>query len=119
MLSTCLSQERGLDTVDANRALGLPDDSREYSSVANILADMGVKSVRLMVRQPLHCTILFRPAVMVADKLIRFPQKCRGIHAPQQQPCWCSERLACDLCSVHGSALPLVGRSWQQAAVPD
>lgn len=45
----CL-QEEGLDTVDANRALGLPDDCREYSSVRNILADLGIRSIRLMVR---------------------------------------------------------------------
>lgn len=43
-------QEKGLDTVDANRKLGLPDDAREYTSVRNILADLGIKSVRLMVR---------------------------------------------------------------------
>ncbi len=39
-----------MDTVDANRALGFPDDCREYTSVHNILRDLGVKSVRLMVR---------------------------------------------------------------------
>lgn len=43
-------QEEGLDTVDANRALGLPDDCREYSSVRNILTDLGIRSIRLMVR---------------------------------------------------------------------
>ena len=43
-------QEEGLDTVDANRALGLPDDCREYSSVKNILKDLRIKSIRLMVR---------------------------------------------------------------------
>jgi GTP cyclohydrolase II len=42
-------QEEGLDTVDANRALGLPDDCREYSSVRNILADLRIRSIRLMV----------------------------------------------------------------------
>ena len=42
-------QEEGLDTVDANRALGLPDDCREYSSVRNILSDLEIKSIRLMV----------------------------------------------------------------------
>lgn len=46
----CVWQETGLDTVDANRALGLPDDCREYTSVTNILADLGVKSIMLMVR---------------------------------------------------------------------
>lgn len=42
-------QEEGLDTVDANRALGLPDDCREYSSVRNILQNLGIRSIRLMV----------------------------------------------------------------------
>jgi GTP cyclohydrolase II len=32
----------GLDTVDANRALGLPDDAREYSAVPFVLADLGL-----------------------------------------------------------------------------
>lgn len=45
-----LLQEQGLDTVDANRALGLPDDCREYTSVRNILRDLQVESILLMVR---------------------------------------------------------------------
>jgi GTP cyclohydrolase II len=44
-----LRQEQGLDTVDANRALGLPDDCREYTSVRNILRDLQVESILLMV----------------------------------------------------------------------
>ena len=47
-----LQDSAGLDTVDANRALGLPDDCREYSSVANILKDLGVSSVALMTNNP-------------------------------------------------------------------
>lgn len=43
------TQEQGLDTVDANRALGLPDDCREYTSVRNILRDLKVESIQLMV----------------------------------------------------------------------
>lgn len=41
-------QERGLDTVDANLALGLPADARDYAAAAGILADLGVQRVRLM-----------------------------------------------------------------------
>ncbi|MDY0908925.1 GTP cyclohydrolase II [Microbacterium sp. CFBP9034] len=41
-------QERGLDTVDANLALGLPADARDYAAAAGILADLGVDSVRLL-----------------------------------------------------------------------
>lgn len=47
--STVPPQEQGLDTVDANRALGLPDDCREYTSVRNMLKDLDVKSIRLVV----------------------------------------------------------------------
>lgn len=35
--------------MDANRALGYPDDCREYTSVHNILKELGVQSIRLMV----------------------------------------------------------------------
>lgn len=47
-------QEQGLDTVDANRALGLPDDCREYTSVKNILHNLGIKSIRLVVGVGVH-----------------------------------------------------------------
>lgn len=48
-MTLCAVQEQGLDTVDANRALGLPDDCREYTSVRNILHDLQVESIQLMV----------------------------------------------------------------------
>ncbi|WP_404431675.1 GTP cyclohydrolase II [Microbacterium lacus] len=41
-------QERGLDTVDANLALGLPADARDYAAAAGILGDLGVERVRLL-----------------------------------------------------------------------
>ncbi len=45
-------QEHGLDTVDANRALHLPDDARRYDAAAAMLTDLGVKSVRLLTNNP-------------------------------------------------------------------
>ncbi|MFI8594461.1 GTP cyclohydrolase II [Microbacterium sp. NPDC078428] len=45
-------QERGLDTVDANLALGLPADARDYAAAAGILADLGVERVRLLTNNP-------------------------------------------------------------------
>lgn len=41
-------QERGMDTVDANLALGLPADARDYAAAAGILADLGVEKIRLL-----------------------------------------------------------------------
>ncbi|GAA5148081.1 bifunctional 3,4-dihydroxy-2-butanone-4-phosphate synthase/GTP cyclohydrolase II [Microbacterium pseudoresistens] len=41
-------QEDGLDTVDANLALGLPADARDYAAAAGILTDLGISRVRLM-----------------------------------------------------------------------
>ena len=42
----------GLDTVDANLALGLPDEARSYEVVPFILQDLGVASVRLLTNNP-------------------------------------------------------------------
>src|SRR3954464_9604400 len=39
-------QDTGLDTVDANLALGLPVDRREYASAAGILRQLGLRQVR-------------------------------------------------------------------------
>ncbi len=45
-------QDQGLDTVDANRALGFPDDARDYGIAVTVLRDLGIGSLRLLTNNP-------------------------------------------------------------------
>jgi 3,4-dihydroxy 2-butanone 4-phosphate synthase/GTP cyclohydrolase II len=58
-------QDTGLDTVDANLALGLPSENREYGAAVSILSDLGVKSVRLMTNNPAKSDFLNQAGINV------------------------------------------------------
>ncbi|WP_433548600.1 bifunctional 3,4-dihydroxy-2-butanone-4-phosphate synthase/GTP cyclohydrolase II [Streptomyces sp. CA-294286] len=61
-------QERGVDTLDANLELGLPADARDYAAGARILADLGVRSLRLMTNNPDKITALVRHGLVVGGR---------------------------------------------------
>jgi GTP cyclohydrolase II len=62
-------QSRGHDTVDANRLLGLPDDARRYDVARDMLAWLGVKSIRLMTNNPEKVLALRALGVVVASRV--------------------------------------------------
>lgn len=62
-------QEQGLDTLDANLQLGLPADAREYDSAAEILADLGVDSIRLLTNNPDKVEQLRKHGVNITEQV--------------------------------------------------
>ena len=62
-------QEDGLDTLDANLALGLPIDARDYGAATAILADLGIDTVRLLTNNPEKVRQLESHGIRVAERL--------------------------------------------------
>ena len=62
-------QERGLDTVDANLALGLPADARDYAAAAGMLADLGIEKIRLLTNNSDKVTQLRGLGLDVVDQV--------------------------------------------------
>jgi GTP cyclohydrolase II len=74
-------QARGVDTVDANRQLGLPDDARSYEGAAAMLGHLGVRSIRLMTNNPEKVAAMRAHGVEVRERvpvLIRPTAHSRG-----------------------------------------
>jgi len=61
-------QEEGMDTLDANVALGLPADARSYATAAQVLRHLGVRSVELMTNNPDKVAGLERYGVSVHSR---------------------------------------------------
>ena len=62
-------QEDGLDTVEANERLGLPADLRDYGIGAQILADLGLSSIRILTNNPKKISGLGGHGLSVADQI--------------------------------------------------
>ncbi|MFE7317707.1 bifunctional 3,4-dihydroxy-2-butanone-4-phosphate synthase/GTP cyclohydrolase II [Streptomyces sp. NPDC057555] len=61
-------QENGRDTLDANLELGLPADSRDYGAGAQMLRDLGVRSLRLLTNNPDKTAALLRHGLTVTGR---------------------------------------------------
>jgi GTP cyclohydrolase II len=68
-ISAYALQEQGLDTVDANLALGLPEDMRDYRVAAEMLLDLGVWRARLITNNPAKIEGLERYGVEVVERI--------------------------------------------------
>lgn len=62
-------QQRGYDTVDANTSLGFGEDERSYDIAADMLADLGVRSVVLLTNNPAKVDGLREHGVDVRERL--------------------------------------------------
>jgi GTP cyclohydrolase II/3,4-dihydroxy 2-butanone 4-phosphate synthase/GTP cyclohydrolase II len=62
-------QDEGYDTVDANRVLGFDDDLRRYDIAAAMLAELKVRSVRLMTNNPEKVSGLEAEGVVVTERV--------------------------------------------------
>ncbi len=61
-------QDQGVDTVDANTALGLPVDARRYDQAAEILQDLGISSIRLLSGNPAKEEALAALGITVVER---------------------------------------------------
>ena len=68
-ISAYALQEQGLDTVEANLALGLPEDMRDYRVAAEMLLDLGVRQARLLTNNPAKIEGLKRYGVEVVERV--------------------------------------------------
>ena len=62
-------QDRGADTVEANLALGLPADKRDYGLGSQMLADLGVREMRLITNNPRKIVGLEGYGIHIADRV--------------------------------------------------
>ena len=68
-ISAYALQEEGVDTVQANLALGLPEDARDYRVAAEILLDLGIHRAALLTNNPAKIKGLRSHGVEVVERL--------------------------------------------------
>jgi 3,4-dihydroxy 2-butanone 4-phosphate synthase/GTP cyclohydrolase II len=82
-------QDLGRDTVDANLELGLPIDSREYTTAAAILRALGIGRVRVLTNNPAKVAGLEQAGVDVAERVslltLPRPENARYLRTKQDR----------------------------------
>jgi 3,4-dihydroxy 2-butanone 4-phosphate synthase/GTP cyclohydrolase II len=82
-------QDRGADTVEANLALGLPVDKRDYGIGSQILADLGVREMRLITNNPRKIVGLEGYGITIVDSVrlhtAATPQSARYIETKRKK----------------------------------
>jgi GTP cyclohydrolase II len=72
-------QDQGLDTIDANRALGFDPDERFYEPAAEILRQLGFTKIRLMTNNPDKLAALARHGIAVVERVpLAFPSNAHN-----------------------------------------
>ncbi|WP_427337788.1 bifunctional 3,4-dihydroxy-2-butanone-4-phosphate synthase/GTP cyclohydrolase II [Caloranaerobacter sp. DY30410] len=68
-LKAYVLQDKGMDTVEANLALGFPEDLRDYTVGAQILVDLGVKNIKLMTNNPKKLSGLSSYGLKIVERI--------------------------------------------------
>ncbi len=91
-------QEAGFDTVEANEQLGLPVDARHYNAAAQILAEMGLREVRLLSNNPDKQDRLAAAGVRVVEMVpTEVPSREQNIRYLQTKKDRMDHRLVLDI----------------------
>lgn len=93
-------QDAGLDTYEANRALGREDDERDYTAAAQMLQDLGVDRIALLSNNPDKAAQLADLGITVAD------QVRTGVHLSVANARYLAAKVSH---TAHTLDLPLVG----------